>query len=139
MRATTSPAAALLAAGLLAATGCGHDGEPASRCLPARLTVEPVRVEVGGQVTLAAPAAGCDLGYDDGASYEVTLAGRGVSVDLGDVDVAEDGSFRAVLTVPADVPPGPAGLSVRGSPHDDCDDTGSCAGYGVDLTLLPDR
>ncbi len=97
---------------LLAAAGCADDGDPAARCLPARLAVEPAQVEVGGQVTLNAPAAGCDLGYDDGAYYEVYLAllDHADAVDLGDVEVGEDGSFRAVLTVPADAPPGPASL-----------------------------
>jgi hypothetical protein len=126
---------------LLAAAGCADDGDPAARCLPARLAVEPAQVEVGGQVTLSAPAAGCDLGYDDGAYYEVYLAllDHADAVDLGDVEVGEDGSFRAVLTVPADAPPGPASLGARGSAYDECPDdtTGGCAGYEVLLTLLP--
>ncbi len=132
----------LLAAGLLlTAAGCATDGDPTARCLPARPTVQPAQVAVGGEVTLSAPAAGCDLGYDDGASYEVTLFlhGRADAVDLGDVDVDVDGSFRMTLTVPADAPPGPAALALAGSSYDDCDDTGSgsCASYGVDLDLLP--
>ncbi len=136
----------LLAAGLLlTAAGCATDGDPTARCLPARPTVQPAQVAVGGEVTLSAPAAGCDLGYDGGASYEVTLFlhGRADAVDLGDVDVDVDvdGSFRMTLTVPADAPPGPAALALAGSSYDDCDDTGSgsCASYGVDLDLLPAR
>ncbi len=130
----------LLVAALLVTAGCATGDEPASRCLPARLAVQPAEVAVGGEVTLGAPAAGCDLGYDDGVSYGVGLVGQGWSVDLGEVEVAGDGSFRAVLTVPADAPPGPGTLAVTGSRYDDCLDTsGSCAGYGVHLTLLPAR
>ncbi len=92
---------------------------------------------VGGEVTLSAPAAGCDLGYDDGTSYQITLGGRDRSSDLGDVGVAADGSFRVTLRIPPEAPPGPAGLGVTGSPHDDCDDTACCTGYGVGITLLP--
>ncbi len=129
-----------LVATLLVTAGCALGEEPASRCLPARLAVQPAQVAVGSEVTLSAPAAGCDLGYDDGVSYEVGLVGQGWSVDLGEVEVAGDGSFRAVLPVPADVPPGPGTLAVTGSRHDDClDTTGSCAGYGVDVTVLPAR
>ncbi len=139
MRATTGPPVALITAVLLAATGCGHHAEPASGCLPARLSVTPAEVEAGGEVTLSAPAAGCDLGYDEGPRYEVGLTGEaGAGFDLGEVEVAEDGSFRTVLTVPADAPPGPSTLAVSGSRYDEClDTTGSCAGYGVYLTVVP--
>ena len=63
--------------------------------------------------------------------------GRADAVDLGDVDVARDGSFSTTVTVPRDASPGEAAIVASGSPYDDCPDDASCAGYSVDVLLVP--
>jgi hypothetical protein len=132
-------AAALVAVGL---GGCG-DGVSGGDCLPEPLTVQPAEVAVGAQLTLASAGfIACGARYDDGKEYQLQLAfvGRRDAIDLGDVDVARDGSFTATLTVPLDASPGESYLGVRGSPFDDpCDDGESCAGYSVAVTVLPAR
>lgn len=99
--------------------------------------VNPTEVEVGQDVTLTSVGFACDGRYDSGANYEVVLGsvGRSETIELGEVDVAEDGSFSASLNIPDSAPVGPAFLRAYGSPHDDCPDNASCAGYVVDLTL----
>ena len=136
-------AAVLLVAGLGA---CG-DAVSGGDCFPELPTVEPASVAAGAQLTVTSTGFACDARYDDGKQYGLELfsLGRADPVDLGDVDVAPDGSFSATVTVPADASPGESALSVSGSRYDEpCDDTGgsgggsgSCAGYGVTVTVLP--
>ena len=130
-------AAALAAAAVL--SGCG-DGVSGGDCLPELPTAQPAEVVAGGRLTLASTGFTCDARYDEGKRYQLELAslGRVDPVDLGEVDVAPDGSFTATVTVPADASPGESAVSVSGSPYDEpCEDTGSCAGYTVSLTVLP--
>jgi hypothetical protein len=107
------------------------------------MTASPRRVAVGERVTVSSPAFRCAARYPAGTRYRLSLllAGRGAPEPLGTVPVARNGSFRATVTVPADAPPGAAAIAVAGSLFDDCLDNqrGSCAGYSVDLTLLPGR
>ena len=115
-------------------------------CLPQLPTVAPAAVAAGGQLTITSTGFTCDARYEDGQQYGLELfsLGRTDPIDLGDVDVAPDGSFSATVTVPADASPGESVLSVSGSAYDEpCDDTGGsgggggCAGYGVTVTVLP--
>ena len=138
-----APAVLLVAVlgGSGALVGCGAGGPLGDECLPEPLVLRPVEVRAGNTVTLSSPPFRCDGSYDDGHRYELTLAllGRQEPVDLGEAPVARDGSFSTELEIPADVSPGPAAISVLGSPLDECDDTGggtSCAGYSVELTVL---
>ena len=100
--------------------------------LPARLHVSPQTVAPGESITVSSPAADCSLGYKRGHIYRVRLIHPGQPGPSLRTAVAEDGSFRVTLTVPPAFPSGPATVSVRGSPMDDCDDGGaSCAGYAA--------
>ena len=69
--------------------------------------------------------------------YVVVLGteGRQAPMPLGTVTAATDGSFSAVLTIPAETTPGEGQLEVRGSRWDDCDDTASCVGYGTTVVI----
>ncbi|EIV96291.1 hypothetical protein [Frankia sp. QA3] len=51
--------------------------------------------------------------------------------------VARDGRFQVTVRIPSGTGPGTLYLRVSGSLFDDCDDTNSCVGYGVWLTVLP--
>jgi len=130
-------AAALVAAGL---SGCGN-GVSGEDCLPELPPVQPAEVVAGTQLTIASTGFSCDARYDDEEKrypLELGSVGRAEPVDLGDVDVDPDGSFTTTVTVPVDASPGESHVSVSGSPYDEpCDDTGSCAGYTVSLTVLP--
>jgi hypothetical protein len=130
-------AAVLLVAGLC---GCG-DGVSGGDCFPELPTVRPAAVAVGAQLTIASTGFGCDARYDDGKQYGLRLSsdGRIDPIDLGDVDVAPDGSFSVTVTVPRNASPGESSLAVSGSPYDEpCQDTGSsCASYAASLTVLP--
>jgi len=101
----------------------------AARCLPAPVQASPQTVAPGGTLSVSSPAADCSLGYGRGHAYTVTLLHREQSTPPVRAAVAEDGSFRTTLTVPATFPLGAAVVVVRGSPMDDCEDTGSCVGY----------
>ncbi|WP_222193592.1 hypothetical protein [Modestobacter italicus] len=129
-------AAVLVTAGLC---GCGP-GVIGEDCLPELPTVQPAEVAAGGQVTIASTGFACDDRYEGREQYSLELLslGRADPVDLGDVEVDPDGSFWTVVTVPVDASPGESHVAVHGSPYDEpCDDTGSCASYGVDLTVTP--
>jgi len=132
---------ALVLGTLGALVGCGPSGPLGNPCLPEPLTVAPAQAPAGSTVTLSSPGFGCDAEYPAGQEYQLTLGllGRQGPVDLGSVPVERNGSFSAQVTIPADVSTGPAGIGVGGSPYDDCDDTAgaSCAGYWVDLAVLP--
>lgn len=130
-------AAVLLAAGLV---GCG-DGVSGDDCLPELPVVRPSEVVAGEQLTISSTGSACGARHDGGKRYGLQLLslGRADPVDLGDVDVAPDGSFTATVSVPADASPGESAVSVSGSPYDEpCDDgEASCAGYDVSVTVLP--
>ena len=83
----------------------------------------------------------CGGSYPSGKTYrlELGLIGRQPPMELGSYPVNKDGSFEAVVSIPANASPGDAGILVFGSPYDQCNDTGhgSCAGYGVSLTIIP--
>ena len=129
-------AAVLFLAGLC---GCG-DGVSGGDCSPELPTVRPAAVAVGAQLTIASTGFGCDARYDDGKQYGLRLSsvGRTDPIDLGDVDVAPDGSFSVTVTVPGEAWPGESYVVATGSPYDEpCQDTGSCVTYGTNLTVLP--
>ncbi|HEV7212237.1 MAG TPA: hypothetical protein VGN47_11055 [Blastococcus sp.] len=133
----------LLGSGLLAAaflTACDH-GPLFSRlqCLPAPLSAEPRTVAVGAAVTLTSGPFACDGSYPEGHRYrlQLLLLGRAQPIELGTAPVAVDGSFRATVVISPGASPGDAYVEVRGSPFDDCPDDGSCARYGVAVTLVP--
>lgn len=139
---------ALAAAGVLAA-GCasphvvrgGGDVPAHARCLPSPLRLSPVRVAAGAVAELSAGPFSCPASYPPEKRYQVLLSseGRNAPVALGSYPVARDGSFVAELHVPRAVAAGLASVIVRGSAFDrPCQDTsGSCAGYGTALTVLP--
>ena len=119
----------LLAALPLSVSACGR----AKECLPSRLVVSPTSVRVGGAVVVSSGPFGCHASYPPGKTYVITLAlvGRAAPKTLRTVPVNQNGSFRTVLTIPSDAPPGEAYLTVTGSAFDKCDDTpnASCVGY----------
>jgi hypothetical protein len=133
---------AILAASL---AGCGDGAVPeqvtGTRCLPQLPTLRPAAVAAGAELTITSTGFTCGTRYDEGKQYalELSSVGRTDPIDLGDVDVAPDGSFSVTVTVPVEASPGESALVVAGSPYDEpCDDTnGSCAGYGTSLTVLP--
>jgi len=132
----------LVLAAVLVTTGSSgcDDGVSRADCLPALPTAQPAAVAVGAQLTIASTGSACAARYDDGKEYSLELLslGRTGSIDLGDVDVEPDGSFSVTLAVPSDASPGESAVSVHGSPYDDpCDDTASCASYGVSVVVLP--
>ena len=130
---------AALAAALLTACG-GGPVFTSLQCLPAPLSADPATVAVGSPVMVTSPGFACDGSYPEGKRYrlQLLLLGRAQPLELGTAPVGVDGSFRATVVVPPGAFPGDARLEVLGSPFDDCaDGGGSCAGYGVALTLLP--
>lgn len=138
-RTAVTVAVVALAAAALVAIGVSGPGarQGTGRCLPAPVRVSPDTVAPGGSVTVWSVAADCALGYGRDRTYTVTLLHREQAAPAVRTPVAEDGSFRMTLTVPATFPTGPAAVLVHGSPMDDCDDTGtgSCAGYGAGITV----
>lgn len=132
----TRRAAAILvvaAIGSLPLTLTGCTSRP--QCLPAPLRVNPSSATAGQQVTLSAAPAACDLGYEASHTYTLALQIHGTVTKLRAVPVHADGSFTAVLTVPAATPAGTAEIVVTGSPFDHCDDTASCAAYATTLHI----
>jgi len=110
------------------------------RCGSSPLEVIPAQAEPGASITLSSPAFECPTAYPDGTTYTFALSqdDRGGSLPLGAADVAEDGSFRTELVIPDDALPGDSYLFVTsGSVFDEPCDDGSCAAYGVNLTVLP--
>jgi hypothetical protein len=92
-------------------------------------------------VIVSSAAFKCGGSYPSGKKYQLTLGlvGRSAPIDLGGYPVNTDGSFEASVPIPVNASPGEAYIVIRGSPFDECNDTnhGSCAGYGVGLTILP--
>jgi hypothetical protein len=134
----------------------------AAPCLPEPLQVNPAEIVAGSSVTVSSAPFKCHGSYHPGATYQLTLGliGRSAPIDLGSYPVNTDGSFRALVKIPATASPGDAGIIVHGSPFDQCDAIGqstsapalagvggarrandrvtlSCAGYTVPLTILP--
>jgi hypothetical protein len=79
---------------------------------------------------------GCDS-YPDPVDYFVVFgtAGRQAPVPLATITAATDGSFSAVVTIPAETTPGEGYLNFSGSRWDECDDTASCVGYGTTVLI----
>ncbi|GAA3868700.1 hypothetical protein GCM10022381_10050 [Leifsonia kafniensis] len=104
--------------------------------MPAELTASPHDVERGGVVTLSSPKSRCDVHYEVGKTYSVSIMAKDVQSPAVDVSVATDGSFSEQIAVPSDFPIGTAYIIVTGSPADHCDDGGgSCAGYAAEVTV----
>ncbi|OQJ58797.1 hypothetical protein DZF93_15130 [Clavibacter michiganensis subsp. insidiosus] len=115
----------------------------AERCLPAPLTVSPDTVAPGGTVTVSSAAVDCDLGYGSGRTHTTGIASEALAADGSSTfvegeafAVAADGSFRREVVVPAELPTGPAYVSIRGSAFDDGDDgESSCTAYVATLAV----
>lgn len=134
-----SAEAAVLVVAAAALTGCTGSG-PISvpQCLPPQLEVAPSAVAPGAELTVSSASTSCDLGYEAGHTYTLTVVVPRHSSPETVVPVATNGRFTATVTVPADFPPGDAAVIVHGSPYDDCDDgggSGSCAGYAGYFTI----
>lgn len=102
------------------------------------MSADPDVVHPGESVTIGAPAADCDLGYDSGKVYSLTLLSeRDSSYEHQhfETDVSTDGSFTVEIAVPESFPAGPAVVLAHGSPLDRCADGQSCAAYQVSLTV----
>lgn len=129
----SSTVSALAAMGLLALclTGCTTP----SGCLPATLSVAPTTASAGGSVTLSSPAAKCSLDYTSGHTYSIILTNKGVAGKPVTATVARDGAFSTEIPIPADFPHGTAYLIVTGSPHDNCENGQSCAGYSTTIIV----
>lgn len=105
-------------------------------CMPAELSASPHDVDRGGIVTLSSPKSSCDVNYEAGKTYSITIMAKDVQSPAVDVPVAKDGSFSDRIVVPADFPVGTAYIIVTGSPLDHCDDVGgSCAGYAAEIAV----
>jgi hypothetical protein len=91
-------------------------------------------------VIVSSAAFTCGGSYPSGKEYQLTLGllGRQAPMDLGRYPVNTDGSFRASVLIPADASPGEAAIAVRGSPFDQCSESGqaSCADYEVSFTII---
>ena len=133
----SAAALVIAAAGLTGCTGSGPISVP--QCLPPRLEVAPRVVAPGAQLTVSSASTSCDLGYEAGHTYTLTVVVPRHSSPETVVPVATNGRFTATVTVPADFPAGDAAVVVHGSPYDDCDDGGggggSCAGYAGYFTI----
>ena len=118
-------------------SGCSGFGAITLRtCLPARLHVAPAIAAPGEMVTVSSGPADCDLGYQDGHVYTLSIVVPRHRSPAATVTVDTRGRFTTTLTVPADFPEGDAAVVVDGSPYDHCDDTGaSCAGYSAALAI----
>lgn len=127
-------------AALVTGTLVGCAGTPfgrGQRCLPAQPTATPATVPAGGEVTLASRGfGGCDT-YAEPIDQLVILgtAGRMPPTPLATITAATDGSFSTTVTIPPDAPPGEGYLDVMGSRWDECDDSGSCVGYGTTILI----
>jgi hypothetical protein len=134
-----SPAAGsllvLLSVGMLSMAACATS--PSRPCYPSRLVISPTTVPVGGSVVLSTGPFECHASYPPGKTYKVTLG----PLSLGTVPVNQDGSFRATLVIPSNVPPRQVNLEVKGSAFDTpCKDTrSSCAIYLSPLLTLRAR
>jgi len=124
----------------------GNPTPAGSRCLPSRLHVHPERVRAGGQLRVSSAPFACDASYPPGTSYRLILAqvGRAAPLPVAVVPVNGDGSFSAVVRIPASASPGESYLEARGSAYDrPCQDTvrvaASCAGYAVRIDVRPAR
>ena len=113
---------------------CASDGS--EWCGPAALHVTPDRAAPGASVTVSSPAAACDLGLGEGATYVVTLHSdtgrRGRPVEA---PVSPEGAFSVEVPVPAGFPTGPASVLVTGSPLDSCGEGASCAAYTAAMEI----
>lgn len=130
-------AAAVAVAVAAVLSGCSGFGAITLRtCFPARLQVAPAIAAPGEVVTVSSGPADCDLGYEVGHAYTLSIVVPGHRSPATTVTVDTSGRFTATLTVPAGFPAGDAAIVVDGSPYDHCDDTrGSCAGYTAALTI----
>lgn len=95
------------------------------------------QVSPGESLTVESAAAGCELGYLNGATYSIVLiSASGERSAAVEVPVERDGSFSAEILVPETFPTGEASALVSGSSYDECgDDPGSCAVYSVDVVI----
>jgi hypothetical protein len=132
-RSTAVSAIAVLGLLTVCLTGCASVSPP--RCLPAALNVSLTSVTAGGSVTVSSPAADCALGYQEGHTYSIRLSSQAVIARLFTASVGGDGSFSKVIPIPANFPRGTAYILVTGSPYDNCEDGGSCAGYSTSITV----
>lgn len=130
---------ALLAAmGIAVSTliaGCSLDQQP---CMPAPMSLDTNVVHRGATVTVSAPVADCDLHYDSGKTYKITLVANRAGthrLSTTTTSVDPDGSFTAKITVPETFAIGSAQIWVEGSPYDDCPPGASCVGYAAHLTI----
>lgn len=109
-----------------------------SKCLPSRLRAEPTTVAAGGTVTVTSAPFECGARYEPGKLYALELLslGRANPLELGSFPVDDDGSFRAVVCVPADASPGESYVVAHGTAFDQpCARNASCAGYDVRLVV----
>ncbi|WP_394194950.1 hypothetical protein [Microbacterium foliorum] len=122
---------------ILIATGLTACAPATERCLPASLGASSTQVSPGESLTVESAAAGCELGYLNGATYSIVLiSASGERSAAVEVPVERDGSFSAEILVPETFPTGEASALVSGSSYDECgDDPGSCAVYSVDVVI----
>lgn len=109
-----------------------------ARCLPAAVQVNKEAVHAGRRLVVRAGPFTCGASYPSGKTYTLTLYQRGDDppVPLGSAAVRPDGSFRTTIRIPRATTPGAVSIAVGGSAFDQCDDTGSCVGYGVTVRVL---
>jgi ABC-type sulfate transport system permease component len=96
---------------------------------------------VCGVVGMAIASLGLTSCTSTPSTYSTEITSGYVTWDLENVDVARDGAFTAMVDIPANVPPGPATLTLRGSVYDDCviRDGAACVTYSVGLTIAAPR
>jgi hypothetical protein len=104
-------------------------------CTPRPLELSSTSATVGGHVTISSPAASCRVDRAASHRYSVVLHDvSGTAFPIGSAPVTDHGQFTLTFELPATVQPGPAELSVLGSTVD-CQQSGSCPGYGAALTI----
>lgn len=112
-----------LLAGLPACSRPGPFDAPP--CFPPAYTVTPERAQVGQNVSVTAPDAGCNPRYGQHARIHVTVTdAAGVKVVDATSPMNDAGGFTYSFSVPADSAAGAATVTAMPYNIDWCDDTG---------------
>lgn len=132
-------AGTLSLAGLQPFPSSSPEGTP-SRCFLQRLELSPTRVRAGDTVRVSSRPAQC-MPYAEGTTYRALLlfVGRADPVVLGNVPVAQDGSFTVEFEIPRSASPGEAAIKMEGSAFDGAcgrSATASCGTYLVPFEIL---
>ncbi|MCU1406428.1 MAG: hypothetical protein JWQ43_2731 [Glaciihabitans sp.] len=91
-------------------------------------------IELGSTIQIAREAAEPCFGILPGSSQRFwTPSQKGYAIYLGEVDVADDGSFALAVDIPDGLPLGPSGIQPEPTPEFPCNDTG----FAVNDCVVP--